>query len=110
MLGSENEYLTGVLTILIGPQTGCSIVVTMSLARTNQPREVRPKPRLSRNLFARFLLTMFVTHSGLNVIHGRIWHPTALEQLQPFLGCLFACFSINESFEQDSVMDALAVG
>lgn len=53
---------------------------------------------------------MFVIHSGLNVIHGRIWHPTALEQLQPFLGCLFACFSINESFEQDSVMDALAVG
>lgn len=45
MLGSENEYLTGVLTILIGPQTGWSIVVTMPLASTNQPREVRPKPK-----------------------------------------------------------------
>lgn len=110
MLGSENEYLTGVLTILIGPQTGWSIVVTMSLASTNQPREVRPKPRLRRNPFTRFLLTMFVIHSALNVINGRIWHPATLEHLQPFLGRLFACFSINESFEQNSVMDAVAVG
>lgn len=53
---------------------------------------------------------MFVIHSALNVIHGRIWHPATLEHLQPFLGRLFACFSINESFEQNSVMDAVAVG
>lgn len=48
MLGSEKEYLTGVLTILIGPQTGWSTVVTMSLASTNQPRDVRPKLHFSK--------------------------------------------------------------
>lgn len=109
MLGSEKEYLTGVLTILIGPQTGWSIVVTMSLASTNQPRDVRPKPGLSRNQFAQFLHTMFMIHSALNVIHSRIWHSATLERLQPFLSRLFACFGINESLEQDSVVDAVAV-
>lgn len=110
MLGSEKEYLTGVLTILIGPQTGCSIVVTMSLASTNQPQDVRPKLGLSRKLFARFLHTMFMIHSALNVIHGGIWHSATLEHLQPFIRRLFACFCIDESLEQDSVVDAVAVG
>lgn len=34
MLGSENEYLTGGLTNFTGPQSGCSISVTMPRACT----------------------------------------------------------------------------
>lgn len=109
MLGSENEYLTGVLTILIGPQTGWSIVVTMSLASTNTTRS-QAQTKTQQKPVRSILLTMFVIHSALNVVHGRVWHPATLEHLQPFLSRLFACFSINESFEKDSVMDAVAVG
>lgn len=36
MLGSEYEYLMGVLTIFSGPQAGCSIVVTMLRASTGE--------------------------------------------------------------------------
>lgn len=110
MLGTEKEYLTGVFTILIGPHTGWSTVVTMSLASTNQPQDFSPKLRLSRKLFARFLHTMFMIHSALNVIHGRIWHSATFEHLQPLARRLFACFRIDESLEQDSIVDAVAVG
>lgn len=43
MLGSEYEYLTGVLTIFNGPHVGWSIFVTMFLASTTfTPIHVRP--------------------------------------------------------------------
>lgn len=53
---------------------------------------------------------MFMIHSALNVVHGRIWHSATLEHLQPFTRRLFACFRIDESLEQDSVVNAVAVG
>ena len=36
ILGSENEYLTGVFTIFIGPHVGCSISVTILRASTTE--------------------------------------------------------------------------
>lgn len=80
MLGSEYEYLTGVLTSFSGPQAGCSIAVTMLRASTSKNmrhhRSAQPLPSSKKN--AQIALTMFMVHSSLNIIDGGVGHTAAL--------------------------------
>ena len=53
---------------------------------------------------------MFMVHSRLNVIDGRIRHPTPLEYSEPFLRGARPGFGFDEGFEGVAVGDADAVG
>lgn len=46
----------------------------------------------------------------LNVVDGRVWHPAALENLQPFLGGFGSGYRFDQTFDEDAVFHPFAVG
>ena len=53
---------------------------------------------------------MFMVHSRLDIVDGRIRHPTPLEQPEPFLRGPRPRFGFDEGFEGVAIGDADAVG
>lgn len=113
MLGSEKEYLTGVLTILSGPQAGCSILVIIFRAITGKSHKIVGQRILPAQAHTKkgfcCALTMLMVHGRLDIVDGRIRHATALHHLLPFRGCLCECLGFDEGFKDDSVLHAGAI-
>ena len=84
IVGCVLEYLTGLFNSFIGPQVGCSISLTMPLAKTVSYVSARMTWPAEPEGF----LTVFVFQCAFEIIDLGVGQASAVEDVQPFLGRL----------------------